>query len=290
MTNTQLHTALRLVAAACDGAVARDGVGFSSSDASHGLWLASSDPQAWGPEEANTAAWLVSKYRGQIVVQGVTLPGATERDQDAWDQLLAQIRHIRKADRTAAARAARTESARTRVAAQRLESERRAARTPEAAAREDHGAVDLMGGRLRVTGPLAAPTCWLRVVACRAIPGRLYDRATRTEWYPLASAQLLFAVAREFGLWVACTDAQLAAAAPPEPVPEVTRLNADTLVAHPGYARKQAMRDALGSFQARWDPAYRRWLILVPPSALLEILTRLDGVGLRIDPQLWEAN
>ena len=45
MTNTQLHTALQIVADACDGAVARDGVGFSSSDASHGQSLASSDPQ-----------------------------------------------------------------------------------------------------------------------------------------------------------------------------------------------------------------------------------------------------
>jgi hypothetical protein len=274
MTNTQLHIALQLVAGACDGAVARDGVGFSGSDASHGSWLAASNPQAWGPDEAITAAWLVNKYRGQIVSQDVTLPEFLGRDQGAWDRQLAQIRRARK-------EAARTE-------AQRLKSELRAVRTPEVAAREDYGAVDLVNGRLRVTGPLKGRACWPRIDACLAIPGRVYDREARTEWYPLACAQQLLTVAREFGLWVACTDAQLAAAPPPAPVPEVTRLDADTLMANPGYDRKQAMKDALGNFRTRWDPESRRWLIPVPPSALPEILRRLDGVGLRIDSQLWE--
>jgi hypothetical protein len=281
MTNTQLHIALQLVAGACDGAVARDGVGFSGSDASHGSWLAASHPQTWGPDEVSTATWLVNKYRGQIVSQDVTLPEFLGRDQGAWDRQLAQIRRARK-------EAARTEAARLRAAAQRLESERRAARTPEVAARDDHGAVDLVNGRLRVTGPLKGRICWERVDACQAIPGREYDREAKTEWYSLASAQQLFTVAREFGLWVACTDAQLAAAPPPAPVPEVTRLDADTLMANPGYDRKQAMKDALGNFRPRWDPESRRWLIPVPPSALPEILRRLDGVGLRIDSQLWE--
>ena len=281
MTNTQLHTALQLVATACDCAVSRDGVGFSGSDASHGSWLAASNPQAWGPDELSTATWLVHKYRGQIVAQDLTLPEFLERDQGAWDRQLAQIRHARK-------EAARTEAARLRAAAQRLESERRAARTPEEAARDDHGAVDLVDGRLRVTGPLTGRTSWPRVEACRAIPGRLYDRVTGTEWYPLTSAQQLLTVASEFGLWVACTDAQLAAATPPVPVLEVMRLDADTLEAHPGYERKSLMKDALGDFRSRWDGENRRWLIPVPPSALLEILRRLDGVGLRIDSQLWE--
>jgi len=57
-------------------------------------------------------------------------------------------------------------------------------------------------------------------------------------------------------------------------------------VANPGYNRRQAMKDALGDFRPRWDPEYRRWLIPVPPSALPEILRRLDGVGLQIDPNL----
>ena len=283
MTNTQLHTALQLVAAACDGAVARDGVGFSSSDASHGLWLASSDPQVWGPEETSTATWLVHKYRGQIVSQDVTLPEVLERDQGAWDRQLVQIRHARKAE-------VRKAKALSRATDRQLESERRAARTPEVAARDDYGAVDLVDGRLQVTGPLTGRTSWPRVEACRTIPGRVYDRATGAEWYPLASAQQLLTVTHEFRLWVNVTSAQLAAATPPMPIPEVTRLDADTLEVHPGYDRRQAMKDALGNFRPRWDPENRRWLIPVLPSALPEILRRLDGVGLRIDPQLLEAD
>ncbi|WP_407541047.1 hypothetical protein Q0M94_06535 [Deinococcus radiomollis] len=170
MTNTQLHTALQLVATACDGAVARDGVGFSGSDASHGSWLAASDPQAWGPDELSTAAWLVNKYRGQIVSQDVTLPEFLERDQGAWDRQLAQIRHARK-------EAARTEAARLRAAVQHLESERRAARTPEEAARDNHGAVDLENSRLRAMDPLTGRTSWPRVEACWAMPGRVYARS-----------------------------------------------------------------------------------------------------------------
>lgn len=170
MTNIQLHTALQLVATDCDGAVARDGVGFSGNDASHGSWLAASDPQAWGPDELSTAAWLVNKYRGQIVSRDVTLPECLEHDQGAWNRQLAHIRHARK-------EAARTEAVRLRAAAQHLESERRAARTPEKTARDDHGAVDLENSRLRVTGPLTGRTSWPRVEACRAIPGRVYARS-----------------------------------------------------------------------------------------------------------------
>ena len=223
----------------------------------------------------------MSKYCGQIVSQDATLPKCLERDQGAWDRMLVQIRHDRKTE-------ARKEKAMLQAAARRLESERRAARTPEEAAREDFGAVDLIDGRLRVTGALKAPICWARVRACQVIPGRVYD-GSRAEWYPLTNARQLLTVASEFRLWVDFTSAQLAAATLPAPVPDVTRLDARTLVANPGFSRKQLMKDALGNFRARWDPESRRWLITVPPSALPEILSRLESIGLQIDPQLQQA-
>ncbi len=58
--------AVQYLASACDGAIRRDGHGFSTDHVEIGHWLASLDDTAWGPTEQQRALQLVRVYRHQL--------------------------------------------------------------------------------------------------------------------------------------------------------------------------------------------------------------------------------
>lgn len=62
--------AVRYLASACDGAIRRDGHGFSSDHVALGQWLAQLSDEHWGPNENTTALQLVRFYRHQLTRVG----------------------------------------------------------------------------------------------------------------------------------------------------------------------------------------------------------------------------
>ncbi len=62
--------AVRYLASACDGAVRRDGHGFSTDHVQFGHWLASLDDTQWGWAEQQWALHLVRIYRQQLQAAG----------------------------------------------------------------------------------------------------------------------------------------------------------------------------------------------------------------------------
>lgn len=62
--------AVRYLASACDGAILRDGHGFSGDHVAYGHWLAALPDPSWGPTERAGAVQLVRIYQRQLVDAG----------------------------------------------------------------------------------------------------------------------------------------------------------------------------------------------------------------------------
>ncbi len=72
--------AVRYLASACDGAVRRDGYGFSSDHVAYGYWLAELPPDRWSPAEQAAAHQLVLTYRYQLAVPDLLLTTSCQLD------------------------------------------------------------------------------------------------------------------------------------------------------------------------------------------------------------------
>ena len=64
--NATVPDAVRYLASACDGAVRRDGHGFSSDHVQAGHWLAALPDPEWGPAQRHAGEQLVRIYRHQL--------------------------------------------------------------------------------------------------------------------------------------------------------------------------------------------------------------------------------
>jgi len=75
----QLRAGLRLLAGMCDGAVARDDVGFNKVDTLVGKVLASMQASSWTDGQAGLAAVLCNRYRRQLEAAGLSDVVATAK-------------------------------------------------------------------------------------------------------------------------------------------------------------------------------------------------------------------
>ena len=74
-----VRKAIQWLAAECDGAQSRDGMGFSGVDTSLGHAL--THKEVWSDEEALTAGALAKKYRGQLGAAGIRISGIDDIDR-----------------------------------------------------------------------------------------------------------------------------------------------------------------------------------------------------------------
>ena len=66
--NASIREAIQYLASACDGAIRRDGHGFSSDHVGLGHHLAAS--RHWGPRQRRSARELIRIYQGQLARAG----------------------------------------------------------------------------------------------------------------------------------------------------------------------------------------------------------------------------
>jgi hypothetical protein len=100
--NAALHHAISLLAGACDGARAQDGVGFNSLDTKFGKRIAAIAPEHWTEEIASDASAILPIYRKQLSGYGVNVDELplikdASRNQVARDQARAAERKRTKA-------------------------------------------------------------------------------------------------------------------------------------------------------------------------------------------------
>jgi len=61
-----VQEAVRYLASACDGAIKRDGHGFSNDHVAYGHWLARLPEDEWGSEEYRNGMTIVRVYQQQL--------------------------------------------------------------------------------------------------------------------------------------------------------------------------------------------------------------------------------
>ena len=70
--HTTIPEAVRYLASVCDGAIKRDGLGFRSDHVAYGHWLARLPIEQWGPDEYRHGQTIVTVYRTQLRLAGLT--------------------------------------------------------------------------------------------------------------------------------------------------------------------------------------------------------------------------
>ncbi len=88
-----IHEAVRYLASACDGAVHRDGHGFSTDHVPWGHWLADLPDDQWGPRERHLGRQLVWTYRIQLERAGFN-PDSVVRDRRPTKARLGRIKAL----------------------------------------------------------------------------------------------------------------------------------------------------------------------------------------------------
>jgi len=71
MTEVTIKQAIRAIAAACDGAVSKDGIGFNSSDTSFGRFMAQASDEFWTAEVLLDAYLMLQTYTQQLASVGI---------------------------------------------------------------------------------------------------------------------------------------------------------------------------------------------------------------------------
>lgn len=256
-----LHEAVSILAGACDYAYERDGAGFSSADAGIGHFIAEVPLAEWILEYVLTSQKLVRKYRRQLtghpaldLINHKFVPATdTMTDED--------IEAVYIGAREVARRGGEIHRARTRIAA---------------------------GSSVHVDGTTVAlsfPYDEELIEESRAIPGRSYDRETKSNHYPLASLSTVIVFADRHGITVDDETRTLAAAVDANP-----RAYADPNVTVDGKAFKivcpfvdglaPALRTLNGN-KATWDGPSRshRLSLTCDRGAFAALLGKFDLIA-----------
>jgi Bifunctional DNA primase/polymerase, N-terminal/SNF2-related domain len=263
-----LHDAIGVISSVCDYARELDAQGFSAADTWLGHVLAQMPAGAWTGEEA-LAAWdMLRKYRGQLAAAGI-----------GYDQL----------PRPAGAgelEAERREEARER-ARQRAREHARAWRDQQFG--QAHTYLRCDGDGEQVT--LAFPYDPGLVAACRALPGRRYDGATKANVFPFTSLPAVIELAGAHGIEVTADVRGLAAiaanrAAGQETLPEIRLDEHDgTIIIDAPFNPdlNQALKDANGG-RSTWDRAAKVHRLGARAAAELPALA--ERLGLRVGDEV----
>jgi len=172
---TALQQATAVISAVCDYAHELDGQGFNAADAWLGHILAQMPPGVWSDPAALTAWDMLRKYRGQLAAAGID-----------YDRL------------PCPAGAGELEAGRREQAREHARQHARAWR--EQQYRQTRSYVRCDGEGEQVT--LAFPYDPDLVARCRAIEGRRYDGATKTNVFPFTSLPAVIELAARHGIEV----------------------------------------------------------------------------------------
>ena len=258
---TALQQATAVISAVCDYAQELDGQGFNAADAWLGHILAQMPPGVWSDPAALTAWDMLRKYRGQLAAAGID-----------YDRL------------PRPAGAGELEAGRREQAREHARQHARAWR--EQQYRQTHSYVRCDGEGEQVT--LAFPYDPDLVARCRAIEGRRYDGATKTNVFPFTSLPAVIELAARHGIEVTADVRALAAIAAGRAAERAAQPQV-RLDEHDGTIIIDASLDAsvyekVKDLGGRWDRAARVHRV---PGHHAPALASLAGQhGLRISDQV----
>jgi hypothetical protein len=276
-----LQEAMAYLAGVCDWAHNRDNSGFSSADAYAGHFLANLPPDTWGEAEAVVAYGLAKTYRRQLadadVVDFEALPKPEGWDEEAYREARDTVRE--------AAREAR------RQAWLAKQKERRAAE------RAAENYVRMLPGNRVALGFSYNATM---VTEAREIRGRMFNRNTKANEYPLSSllAVLAFADRHEIPVdpevyplieeaerQAALAAAEAEAAAAAEAARPHVVLKGRTVWLRADYSKElNAALKGLNGDYSTWDGKVRAHRVPVfDPQAAQELFARFE---LRVSPEV----
>lgn len=256
-----LHTAMAHLSAVCDYAEQRDGVGFSSADASLGHYLGDLPATKWTLDDAITAATFATKYQRQLGIDGFAdlVSEATAADLDAERRLRARAA-VRK--RASEARAAARAAAKRKSFAAKCK-------------------IVIVGTEVRFHSPYNAEL----VEAQKRIPGRRWNGQVNV--YPLPALPALVDLCTHFAIPVSddiAAQADRIADNPDAYAPTQVTVDGDTLVIKSDYNTE--LNDGLYHINGKstWDRtrSVHTIAVSVDPAALRDLLTR---IGLKLSDE-----